>query len=64
MDKEYSIKSTTKEERRKIVNEALGISTIDSGEPTPETMELIEKYINGEIEISEILKMTIDRYKG
>lgn len=64
MGKEYSIKNTTKEERRKIANEALGISTLDAKEPSPETKELVERYINGEIEISEILKITIERYKG
>lgn len=64
MSREYSIKDTTKEERRKIANEALGLSTLDAKEPTPETKELVERYINGEIEISEILQITIDRYKG
>ncbi len=63
MAKEYSIKNTTKEERQKIANEALAMSTIDAQEPSLETKKLIEKYINGEMEISEILEKTIARYK-
>ena len=31
MGKDYSIKNTTKVQREKIANEALGISTLDAG---------------------------------
>ena len=63
MQKKYLIAETTKVEREKIVNDALGISTLDADEPTLETMQLVNEYILGNMEISDILKATINRYK-
>lgn len=63
MEKKYSIKDTTKVIREKIVNDALAISTLDASEPTQETMNLVQEYIDGKKEISEILEDTINRYK-
>lgn len=63
MKKRYSIAETTKVEREKIVNDALALSTLDAAEPTEQTKKLIDRYIMGEMEISEILKRTISRYK-
>lgn len=62
-EKKYSIKDTTKVIREKIVNDALAISTLDASEPTQETMNLVQEYIDGKKEISEILEDTINRYK-
>ena len=59
----YSIKDTTKVIREKIVNDALAISTLDASEPTQETMNLVQEYIDGKKEISEILEDIINRYK-
>ena len=61
--RKYSIKDTTKVIREKIVNDALAISTLDASEPTQETMNLVQEYIDGKKEISEILEDTINRYK-
>ena len=61
--KHYTIANTTIEERKKIVNSALGISTLDAKEPTLVTKKLVDKYIDGNMEISEILEKTIQRYK-
>ena len=63
VEKKYTIKETTKVMREKIVNDALAISTLDASEPTKETMDLVQEYIDGQKEISEILEATIKRYK-
>lgn len=63
VEKKYSIKDTTKVIREKIVNDALAISALDASEPTQETMNLVQEYIDGKKEISEILEDTINRYK-
>lgn len=63
VEKKYSIKDTTKVIREKIVNDALAISTLDASEPTQETMNLVQEYIDGKKEISEILEDAINRYK-
>ena len=63
MYKNYSIAETTRVEREKIVNDALALSTLDAAEPTTQTKELIDCYIMGKMEISEILKRTIARYR-
>lgn len=63
VEKKYSIKDTTKVIREKIVNDALAISTLDASEPIQETMNLVQEYIDGKKEISEILEDTINRYK-
>lgn len=63
MAKHYTIKDTTKEERKKIVNEALAISTLDSPVPEKRVLDLMDKYIEGKMEIKEILEKTIGFYK-
>lgn len=62
MGKNYSIKDTTKVQREKIANEALGISTLDATEPSEETRVLVNEYIDGKIEIEDILKTIINKY--
>ncbi len=63
MQKKYSVAETTRVEREKIANDALGISTLDAAEPTQQTKELVNQYIIGNLEISDILEKTINRYK-
>lgn len=63
LNKKFSIAETTKVEREKIVNDALALSTLDAAEPTVQTKGLIDQYIMGKMEIAEILKKTIARYK-
>ena len=62
MDK-YSISKTTREQRAKIANDALALSTLDASAPSADTLELVNEYIEGNIEIPEILKRVIDKYK-
>ena len=63
IEKKYSIKETTKVGREKIVNDALAIATLDAAAPTERTMQLVQEYIDGKKEISEILKETIAYYR-
>lgn len=62
--KRYSISETTRVEREKIVYDALGISTLDAAEPTEKTMKLVNQYIIGKMEISEVLEITLKGYRS
>lgn len=60
--KKYSIKETTKVEREKIVQDAYAIAISTGEPPTEEMMQLVQEYVDGKKEISEILEETIRRY--
>lgn len=62
--KKYSIKETTKVEREKIVQDAYAIAVSTGASPTDEMMNLVEEYIDGKKEISEILEETIRKYQN
>ena len=64
MSKDYSVQGTTKLQRETYAEEALGLSTLDAPAPSEETMKLMREYIDGRREISEILGLTIDRYRA
>lgn len=64
MAKNYSVQGTTKLQREKYAADALALSTLDAPEPSKETMELMREHIDGKCEISEVVKLTIDRYKA
>ncbi len=57
------IKDTTREQREKIVKDAIALSTLDALPPTDECMELVQLYIDGKLELSEITTIMISRYK-
>ena len=63
MKKDYSVQGTTKLQREKYAADALALSTLDAPEPSKETMELMREHIDGKREISEVVKMTLDRYR-
>ena len=63
MAKDYSIQGTTKLQREKYVSDAIAISTLDAPAPSEETMSLMQDYIDGNREISEVLVLTIERYQ-
>jgi hypothetical protein len=63
MAKDYSVSGTTKLQREKYVSDAIALSTLDAPEPSAETMALMRDYVDGKREISEVLELTIDRYK-
>ena len=60
--KKYSIKETTKVEREKIVQDAYAIAISTGEPPTEEMMQLVQEYVDGKKEISEILEETIRKY--
>ncbi|WP_147532256.1 hypothetical protein [Bacillus marasmi] len=62
MDK-FSIKNTTKEQRKKFVRDAFSIASLDSPEPPEEDLLFFEDYIEGKKELSEIHEEIISKYK-
>ena len=60
--RKYSIKETTKVEREKIVQHAYAIAVSTGVPPTEEMMQMVQEYVNGKKEISEILEETIRKY--
>ena len=55
----YLISETTKEERLKIVYKALGISMSDAQAPSKEAMDIVNQYIEGNMELEEVQKRII-----
>ncbi len=60
---EYLIKNTTREERKKIAKKALGISISGNSMPSEETIKLVKQYVDGKMELEEVQKKIIERYK-
>ncbi len=52
-----------RDERKKQVANALSLSSLESQEPSKETMQFFEQYIDGTITQDEILEYTLERYK-
>lgn len=52
---------TTKEERQKIVNDAIAIGSLDAPEPSERLKALFQEYIDGKKEIEDIQKEIINR---
>lgn len=63
-DCKYSIKYTTKIKREKLRDTALAYSALDAAMPSEDTMKLVEEYVDGNIEIVEILKIVIEKYRS
>lgn len=59
----YLIKDTTKEERKKIVKNALAISIGSNEEPSDIAIKLVKEYIEGNMELEQVQKKLIERYK-
>lgn len=60
---EYYVPTTTKEERIKMVNDALALSTLDSPEPTRFTKQLADQFIEGTLSEDDMLNAAIKRYQ-
>ena len=58
--KEYLIKNTTKEQRRRFVDDALAIGSIDSRDPEEDVQKIMDKYINGEKELEEVRSLIVE----
>lgn len=63
-DDEHYVKYTTKIEREKLRDITLAYSTLDAAMPSEDTMKLVEEYVDGNIEIVEILKIAIEKYRS
>lgn len=55
------IKDTTKEQRRKIVNDGIALVVLDDPMPSKDVIELYE-YIEGNIELCQIHKIVLEKY--
>ena len=62
MEKKYLVSETTKEERKEIVKNALGISLLGADMPSDDVLQLAKQYIDGKIEIEEIQKKVLEKY--
>ncbi len=60
---DYSIKNTTKKQRAELVKKALTISLSGADMPTDETIKLTRRYIDGEIELKDLQKQVIEKYR-
>lgn len=59
----YSISNTTKEQRAKLVADALAINSLGAKPLTKVNWALLQTYVDGENEIDEVLHMAIRKYK-
>lgn len=59
----YLINETTREERELIVEKALAISLSGAKKPSQKTLDLVNEYIDGNIELEEVQKQVIELYK-
>jgi hypothetical protein len=57
------IKDTTKEQRKKIVEDGLALTTLDAPRPSDDVLKLYDEYIEGRIELAEVEKNVLERYK-
>ena len=62
MEKKYLVSETTREERKEIVKNALGLTLLGTEKPSDETLNLAKKYIDGKIEISDIQRAVLKKY--
>lgn len=62
-DYKYSVKNTTTVQREALRNRALSYAFLGAARPTDETMKLVDQYVDGNLEISDALEKTIERYK-
>lgn len=62
-DEKY-MKYAMKIEREKFRDTALAYAALDAAMiPSENTMKLVEEYVDGNIEIVEILKLVIEKYR-
>ena len=59
----YLVENTTKEERAELANKALAISLTGAEKPSKEVLELVNQYVEGNIELEQIQKYIINKYK-
>ena len=60
---EYLIKNTTQEQRKKIAKDAFAIALGSNEPPSKETIAIVKEYVKGNMELKEVQKKVIERYK-
>ena len=60
---DLSIKNTTREQRKKIVKEALAISISGTDIPDINVLNIAKEYIDGKTEIEDVQKKVIALYQ-
>ncbi|MCM3361254.1 hypothetical protein [Niallia sp. MER TA 168] len=60
----YSIANTTKAEREKLVANAEAINSLGAEPLTKDNRSLLKKCVDGIIELDDLRKMIIDKYKN
>ena len=64
MSKDYSVQGTTKLQREKYAQEALGLSTLDAPPPSKMAMALVQEYIDGQCELEDVRIRIIEHYRA
>ena len=59
----YLINETTREEREQLAKKALAVSLSGADYPSKDTIDLVNEYIDGNMELEEIEKIIIKKYK-
>ena len=59
----YGVAETTREQREKYAKKA-ETSKLGGGNPSPFARELSKKYVDGRIEVAEMQKAIIDKYRA
>ena len=60
----YLISETTKEQREQIVRDGVALASLDAPAPLSDVAkEYMQKYIDGEMELSEVQTAIINHYK-
>lgn len=60
---DLSIKNTTREQRKKIVKEALAISISGTDIPDIDVLNIAKEYVDGKTEIEDVQKKVIALYQ-
>lgn len=63
MEENFLIAETTKDERKAIVKKALTITVSGTDYPSKKVLALAKKYIDGEMELSEVQEAIIGKSK-
>lgn len=62
MNVKYSVHNTTKGQRTRIVEKADAITSLGLNKSNPEDQQFFDAYIDGKMEINEILEAAIKKY--
>jgi hypothetical protein len=58
------IEKTTREERLRSVTDALAMASLDCPPPCDEDVAEMYRYVNGEVEIADLISVAIQKYSA